>query len=180
MKCPACYNDLTEIDIGGTLVDACKGGCGGVWFDWFELKKVDEPHEAEGEILLEIERDESVVIDHERRRKCPRCEGDVIMMRHFNSARREVEVDECPKCAGFWLDADELDAIRSAFSSEDEKQKATEHFVKEYIEKNYGEELSKIQEESKEKEAFAKKFAKSMRFLCPSYYIKGKQDGGAF
>ncbi len=102
------------------------------------------------------------------------------MMRHFHSAKRDVEVDECPKCAGFWLDADELHAIRSAFSSEEDKQKATEHFVKQHIDENYGEELEKMAAESREKDEFAKKFAHSMRFLCPSYYIKGKQDGGAF
>ena len=45
VKCPACGNNLTEKKFGEVTVDVCEGGCGGVWFDWFEFKKVDEPHE---------------------------------------------------------------------------------------------------------------------------------------
>jgi Zn-finger nucleic acid-binding protein len=180
MICPACGNELTEMDIGGTKVDACKGHCGGVWFDWFELKKVDEPFEAAGEVLLDIERDDVLEIDHSKRRTCPRCEGDVIMMRHFHSAKREVEVDECPKCAGFWLDAGELQMIREAFGSEEDKHKAADAYVQKFMKENYGKELEEMRENREKMEQFSKKFSNALRFLCPSYYIKGKQEGGAF
>ena len=36
MKCPACFNELTELQVGNLTVDACQGGCGGIWFDAFE------------------------------------------------------------------------------------------------------------------------------------------------
>jgi Zn-finger nucleic acid-binding protein len=168
------------MDIGGTLVDACKSHCGGVWFDWFELKKVDEPFEAAGEVLLDIERDDELGIDHSKRRTCPRCKGNMIMMRHFSSVKKEAEVDECPKCAGFWLDAGELDSIRSAFSSEEEKIREAEKFVNGYIETHYGDDLKKMKARSKAQLNFAKKFAQAFSFLCPSKYIPGKQEGGAF
>ena len=34
-------------------------------------------------------------------------------MRRFTSVRREVAIDECAGCAGIWLDAGELEAIRA-------------------------------------------------------------------
>ncbi len=112
MKCPACFNPLTELQIGSVRVDVCRGGCGGVWFDAFELQRVDEEHETAGEPLLEIERDPRVVVDSARKRECPRCAG-VKLHRHFFSAKRRVEVDECPNCGGYWLDAGELAQIRA-------------------------------------------------------------------
>jgi len=111
MKCPACSNLLQEITIADVTVDVCKGGCGGIWFDNFELKKFDEPHESLGQALLEIERDESIVIDRTKRLGCPKCD-DVVMMRHFFSVKKEVAVDQCPGCGGYWLDYGELGKIR--------------------------------------------------------------------
>ena len=93
-------------------MDVCHGGCGGIWFDAFELQRVDEQHEAAGERLLEIPRDPAVVVDATRKRACPRCDG-IKLKRHFFSARRKVEVDQCPSCGGYWLDAGELEQIRA-------------------------------------------------------------------
>ena len=65
MNCPACGNAMTEVEVKGIQVDVCEGGCGGIWFDWLELKKVDEQHEEAGQDLLEMERNPSVAIDHQ-------------------------------------------------------------------------------------------------------------------
>jgi uncharacterized protein len=111
MKCPACFNPLTQMQVGSLVVDVCNGGCGGVWFDAFELQKVDDQEEIAGERLLDIRRDPKVQIDPNRKRECPRCLG-VKVKKHFFSARRRVEVDECPNCGGYWLDAGELAQIR--------------------------------------------------------------------
>ncbi|RKZ31105.1 hypothetical protein DRQ33_07330, partial [bacterium] len=46
MKCPACGKELTRMKTGEIIVDVCKGGCGGIWFDKWELDRVDEKHEA--------------------------------------------------------------------------------------------------------------------------------------
>lgn len=112
MKCPACFNELTQIQVGTLVVDACKGGCGGIWFDAFELQKVDEEHEVTGEPLLNLPRDERVKVDKSRKRACPRC-LDMKLHRHFFSSRRQVEVDHCPNCGGYWLDHGELALIRA-------------------------------------------------------------------
>jgi uncharacterized protein len=112
MKCPACFNELAEIQVGNLAVDICQGGCGGIWFDAFELQKVDEQDEAAGEALLHIQRDERLVLDKSRKRECPRCAG-IKLHRHYFSPKRRVEVDQCPNCGGYWLDADELAMIRA-------------------------------------------------------------------
>ena len=96
-------------------MDVCRGGCGGIWFDAFELQRVDEEAETAGERLLEVERDERLVIDPSAKRECPRCAG-IKLHRHFFSAKRRVQVDQCPNCAGYWLDAGELAQIRAETS----------------------------------------------------------------
>ena len=175
MKCPACENILQEMTVGDVAVDVCKGGCGGVWFDNFEIKKFDEPHESAGEALLDIERDESLIVDHTKRLKCPKCD-DVVMMRHFFSVKKSVEVDECAGCAGFWFDAGELRKIRGLFKTEEERRKAAE----EYFQEVFGDRLKAMKAESEEKLAKTRKIVNLFRYICPSHYIPGKQDWGAF
>ena len=111
MNCPACDNELSPMTVGNLTVDVCRGGCGGIWFDAFELQRVDEPKETAGERLAGIERDPSLRLDPGRKRPCPRCAG-IKLKRHFFSAKRRVEIDLCPGCGGHWLDAGELDKIR--------------------------------------------------------------------
>lgn len=175
MNCPACGNVLQEMTVGGVVVDVCRGGCGGIWFDNYELNKFDEPHESAGEELLEIEQDESIIIDHTKKLKCPSCD-DVVMMRHFFSVKKDVEVDECPGCGGFWLDAGELGKIRSLFNTEEERHKAAE----EYFSEVFGGELAAMEAEDQVKLNKVLKISNMFRFICPSYYIPGKQDWGAF
>ena len=175
MDCPACGNALREVQAGAMRVDVCTGGCGGIWFDWFELSKVDEPDEYAGEELLEVDRDPGVHVDHAARRECPRCDG-IVMMRHFFSVKRQVEVDECPGCAGFWLDAGELSTIRGLFASEEAAREAAREIFEDLIDENFAEE----RRDTEEKLAQARRVAHLLRLLCPSYYIPGKQEWGAF
>ena len=114
MNCPACDHQLTPMEFGGVTVDACHGGCAGIWFDAFELQRVDEHREVPGEHLLRVQRDPNLMVDHSRRRNCPRC-GSVKLLRQFFSARKQVEVDHCPNCGGYWLDAGELEKIRKVY-----------------------------------------------------------------
>ncbi len=122
MKCPACFNELKSLQVGALVVDVCQGGCGGVWFDAFELQRVEQSAEG-SELLLRIEKDDQVVVDPARKRECPRCQG-VKLHRHFFSARRRVQVDECPNCAGYWLDAGELAEIQAERAQGAELQQA--------------------------------------------------------
>jgi hypothetical protein len=127
MNCPACERELSPLVVGRVTVDVCSGGCGGIWFDNFELTKFDQPNEVAGEVLLHIDRDPGVRVDFAKRRSCPKCR-DVVMMRHFYSPRRKVEVDECPACGGYWLDAGELAEIRSEGGTEEQRREAAEKY----------------------------------------------------
>jgi Zn-finger nucleic acid-binding protein len=127
MNCPACGNGLTTMDAGSVEVDVCKGGCGGIWFDARELKKVDEQHESVGATLLDVERNPAAPVNPNQRLKCPKCD-DVVMMRHFTSLKREVEIDECPNCGGAWLDLGELARLRGEFATEVERKKAASDY----------------------------------------------------
>ncbi len=131
LTCPACGNTLTEEDICGLKVDICRGGCAGLWFDRGELEKVDESCERTGIVLLSTEKNPNIKVDYEKTRVCPTCQPEVKMRKHFWSVKAQVELDECDKCGGIWLDEGELKKIRSLYSSEAEKiADAREYFRK--------------------------------------------------
>jgi Zn-finger nucleic acid-binding protein len=175
VKCPACGNAMTEVKVQDIKVDVCQGGCGGMWFDWFELKKVDEPHEALGEDLMRAERDGSVKVFEDGKRFCPRCDG-MPMLKHFASVKREVNVDECPNCAGFFLDHGELNTIRDQFATEEERSEAAQAVFADLFDEG----LDQLADESDETAARARAVARMFRFLLPSYWLPGKQKWGAY
>src|SRR3954466_8598791 len=111
MMCPACGKQLSQLVAAGVVLDVCNGGCGGIWFDAFELQKVEAAQTVTGDFEINIPRDPSIQVNFQARRCCPKCR-DVVLMRHYYSKRRGVVLDECPSCAGFWLDAGELEQIR--------------------------------------------------------------------
>ena len=129
MRCPACRSELSALVINHVSLDVCREGCGGIWFDNFELQKFDEPHEPGGLAFTYIPVNPKVNFDPQQRRRCPRC-GDVIMMRHFASARRQVEVDTCPNCNGCWLDAGEILQLRQEKSNPGEHRRKMEEYVR--------------------------------------------------
>ena len=175
MNCPACGHGLSPVTSDGITVDACVGGCGGIWFDAFELKKVDEAHEAAGEALLTIARQPGRAVDREKRHACPKC-PDVVMRRYFSSAKRQVAVDECPGCGGVWLDEGELAAIRTEFASQAEREQSHEA----YVDRVMAEASFQASLERDAKAERTQRFARMFRFLYPSYYVPGKQDWGTF
>lgn len=161
MKCPACNKDLEVTMVEDLAVDVCRNGCGGTWFDWFELDKVDEKHETAGEVLEKIERDDAVEVDHEKRRTCPR--DGMVMMRHFFSAKQRVEVDECPKCGGIWLDYGELTAIRNLFASDEARKMADEELFTDL----FGPQLEEMEADREMKREKASRVGRMLRFVAP-------------
>ena len=158
MNCPACGHQLSAHKVGDITVDVCRGGCGGLWFDNFELKKVDENFEPAAD-LLHVEADPKVWVDHTERRDCPCCD-DTVLMRHHFSVKQEIEVDQCPRCGGYFLDHGE--AARQSFDE------------------LFGDALDEQADASEEEVERARSFARMFRVLLPSYWIKGKQPWGAY
>lgn len=175
MSCPVCGATLSQQAAGPITADVCRR-CGGIWLDRFELRKLDEPSESAGEALLETPRDPAVAVDLDAQRECPKCADGGVMLRHFTSVKRRVTIDECPQCAGVWLDAGELAGIRGEFGSEEERRRAAEAYFSELFDGLLAAEHAKTESELER----SRDFARAFRFLCPSAYLPGKQDWGAF
>jgi uncharacterized protein len=176
VTCPACGHQLSTRTVGGVTVDVCDGGCGGIWFDHFELQKLDEEAESAGAELLDVRRDPGVLVDPAERYRCPRDFDGVVLMRHFWSVKREVTIDECPECGGIFLDAGELARIRAEFPTEAARHAAADAYFADVVDPL----LDEARQESQEELERAQRFAHALRFITPSYYLPGKQAGAAF
>jgi uncharacterized protein len=111
MNCPVCAKSLESVESNGVTVDVCAAGCGGIWFDQFELRRFDGPEVPAPEVLLSIAKNPAIAVATAHKRPCPRCVEIRLKRRLFNP-RSLVEIDECGGCGGIWLDAGELAKIR--------------------------------------------------------------------
>lgn len=179
MECPVCGRELTPVivdlpgdgDWGEMEVDVCDGGCGGIWFDRFELDKVDDPTDAPGDVALGVDRDPSVTVDHESDRSCPDC-TEIVMMEKFYTVRREVEIDECAGCGGVWLDPGELGELRAQFESDEERERAAEEA--------FDRMFAQAEETLSRDEGAGRSVSRALRFILPSFWIPGDQEGAPY
>ena len=107
MNCPACKKSLRERSVGEITVDMCYGGCGGLWFDATELERVSGPAASALHRILQTTRRAE---KKDEPRNCPRCTGQVLARKWFSPAK-EVEIDQCQKCGGIWLDDGEFSRV---------------------------------------------------------------------
>ena len=179
MKCPACQAEMVELDFGGVAVDVCKDGCKGMWFDWFELEKLDETHEGFGQALkeaLEFPRENA---NNRGPLNCPKC--NIPMHAHQYQSSNQVNIDECYRCAGFFLDSGELGVIRDTFLSDEEKQayaKSLLEGIPEYQVAQLDFEAEKQQFKERKKKVRECAIRKFTKFVDPSYYLNiyGERD----
>ena len=164
MDCPRCKKQLEKVLDSGIELDVCLSGCGGIWFDQFEFKKFDEPHEP-GVTLLKVLSNEPVdlaALDSAERLDCPKCDR-VVMMRAFHSPLRQIEIDECPMCASVWLDHGELAFIRDMFRNEKQlkeyRQAAFEQEVASEIDNHFSKRAADFER--------IDKYARLFRWLTP-------------
>ena len=153
MKCPACGTELVTQMASDIQVDLCQHGCGGLWLDDREIKKFDEEAEFDPETLRgQLSPSGSVTINTGVR-PCPRCSGEILWKRWYD-INRQVEVDQCPKCSGIWLDLGELSKIRGQYKTEVERQEAADKYLapdaQQFIEdtQQNTEALAKLQEQA--------------------------------
>ncbi|MBC8469109.1 MAG: zf-TFIIB domain-containing protein [Planctomycetes bacterium] len=119
MDCPACGKKMEAESFGNVLVDVCKSGCKGIWFDWGELKELDTSHKGAGKALDEALKSPRVNDAGHGPLKCPKC--GIVMHAHKYRSAKEVNVDECYGCGGFFLDSGELREIREHHMSGEER-----------------------------------------------------------
>jgi Zn-finger nucleic acid-binding protein len=107
MKCPACKSPLREKGAGGMTLDVCYGGCGGIWFDAAELERVSARAAATLHTIWNVP---VIQMKLTEPRPCPRCPEQILERKWFSDSQK-VEIDQCPKCGGVWLDAGEFTRI---------------------------------------------------------------------
>ena len=114
MQCPRCNDELKASDLGEygfVIIDVCPK-CEGAWFDKGELDRLDDSIWTNGE-----EVNFNDVSDSHKNLKCPKCQ--IEMNPQSPNDAKEVVIDRCSDCNGFWLDKGELDQMRDVAGYED-------------------------------------------------------------
>ncbi len=166
MKCPVCSKDMVEQDFGSAKVDVCVDGCKGIWFDWLELTKLDEGNEGAGKALQEALKAPRNNGEGRDQINCPKCA--IPMQIHSYKLAKEINVDECYKCAGFYLDAGELKEIRANAMTDEELEAYTKKLLSEIPE------YAQASDDLDKKKLRADAVKSYTKFLRASYYIKGE------
>ena len=121
INCPACGKRMHKVYMSEQNInlDVCVNGCGGIYFDNREFKTVDEPHEDISPLIKALEGKTFKKVDESETRICPVC--GMNMVKHYASAKHEVQIDECYGCGGIFLDNGELEKIRAEYATEEER-----------------------------------------------------------
>lgn len=138
INCPACGEKMEKIyvDSARVYVDVCLNGCGGIYFDNREFKKMDEKSENIDSLLEALKDKEFAPVDETAQRKCPVC--GAIMHKNYSSIKKEIQVDDCYACGGKFLDNGELSKIRNEYGTDSERLSAVLDFVNGIIEVEAG------------------------------------------
>ena len=115
MKCPVCGMEMVQKNFG-VNVEVCENGCKGIWFDQGELRMLDQNNEGAGAALETALRSPRSNDAQRGPITCPKC--GIRMHTHKFERDPEVNVDECYKCGGFFLDSGELTEIRNNYMTD--------------------------------------------------------------
>ena len=157
---------MTEQDFGGVKVNVCTDGCKGLWLEWFALIKLDEKNEGLGDALQQALHYPRVNDETRGALNCPKCH--IAMHRHLSKSDKEVSIDECYNCGGFFLDSGELNEIREHHMSEAEENAYADNMLT-----NLPSYQQAANKEAHEKSR-ANAIANYTRFMRVSYYATGK------
>jgi len=110
--CPACGAKLVQAAHDDLILDVCRSGCGGIWFDNHELRRaVETVRSIDTSGPLQTTASGAMRVDPGLKRACPRCDG-IRMLRRLFDGTCHMEIDECPSCGGIWLDHGEFEQIQ--------------------------------------------------------------------
>lgn len=108
MKCIKCDGMLHLVRVGEVEVDQCDG-CGGIWFDSGELRKILDQKDVEA---LRAMKARATRDSDTKRASCPRCRGEGKLVQ-VASLTSDIHIDTCAVCGGEWLDGGELAIVRN-------------------------------------------------------------------
>lgn len=139
--CPACGEEMNKIYIEDLqcFIDICANGCGGIFFDNREYKKVIEKNKIIDQIRAALEGKTFQKVDPSYKRTCPAC--GMKMAKNSTSVKGEIIVDDCYGCGGKFLDFGELEKVQNEYESDEERSKD----VMEYLKANMGAEFTEMQ-----------------------------------
>ncbi|MGO3443515.1 zf-TFIIB domain-containing protein [Pseudoalteromonas sp. KG3] len=120
MRCPRTNIELTKLVVGE--IEVFSSANGGVFFDNCQIFNFSDPSLKRAVVLAEhLATLPDTDVDLTARINCPKC-PNIVMMRRFFTPLHVVEIDECPSCAGIWLDPSELHKIHENHLTVKEKQ----------------------------------------------------------
>lgn len=135
INCPACGKYMAKVylkDIN-KHIDICLEGCGGIYFDNREMELFDEVTEDFDDILTFYD-DKDITFkpaNDEDKRICPICNVPMVKIGN-GTPQNEFKIDCCYTCGAKFLDAYELQRMREACGTEEER---SNHFNKMLLEK---------------------------------------------
>ena len=138
LVCPACHKRLEKIKLEsvGITVDICLNGCGGIYFNNKEMPIVMKSSEAFEELKKACDGKEFNRVDDTEVRECPFCGSN--MVKNYTSYSKEVQIDECYRCGGKFLDNGELQKINLLATDKD-----TEYIMSE-VRAMFGEDIKQV------------------------------------
>lgn len=166
MDCPVCASSMTQENLGGVTVQACADGCKGIWFESGELAQLDETNEGVGQALQDALAAPRTNDANRADLTCPKCQ--ISMHHHLYEGEKGVNIDECDKCGGIFLDSGELKIIREHHMSEAEESAYLQNLLEHNPAYVQGE------KDLKHKEQRLKDLRHWTRFLRMSYFMTGK------
>ena len=106
MKCVKCDGVLARMTLDDTEIDQCPR-CGGIWFDFGELKHVLK-HDHANKLQTRLKTGKK---DDAKKGPCPVCggKGSMVAVKHL---KHDIHIDTCKICYGQWLDGGELEILR--------------------------------------------------------------------
>jgi len=148
----------------GVNVDVCESGCKGIWFDRGELRMLDEHDEGLG-AALEAALQSPRQNDGQRGPlTCPACH--IPMHTHAYKRDQEVNLDECYKCGGIFLDSGELKEIRDHYLSDAQVKAYADQLIASVP--GYGEAMKNMEARQQR----AENVQRLTRFLTVNYWRK--------
>lgn len=157
MNCPVCSKEMIKKNFG-IEVDVCESGCKGIWFDQSELRMLDEKNEGLGAALEEALKYTRNNNGQRGQIKCPKCA--IALQTHKYKRAKEVNVDECYNCGGFFLDSGELTETRDNYMSDAEVNSYAQEIINSVPE--YGQAMKDLEAKKKRLES-VQKFTGFMR-----------------
>ena len=171
MKCPSCENALTQHTVGGVTLFACDGGCGGYWIRRSAQKQLREAAAGAGAALLSLPRAEGVRTFRDVQHICPDC-ANTMLYRHCFSRKLDLEIDQCSKCGGFWVEVGRLADILTHDMPEENRKQQVEDYFEVLIRDKVGN-MKLVHSDTLEA---ARQIVQIYRFLCPKDYFPDPTD----